>query len=205
MEGCGEARRGKARQARRGKVRRGVAWSGGVWYGTAGMENAKGREMQMVYKFKPGARIKADPQKAGAVLEQLEAENRLTAADLVEVSRPKSAPLHKEFEWNNTKAAAAYREIQARHIINSIEIIRDEREPIRAYFNIVRTDPQYRHIDTIMQQADERAALLNMALRELEAFRRKYAQLVELAAVFEAIDAAALPSRAETGEGIALQ
>lgn len=193
----GEVWQGTAGEAGLGQARRGRAGRG-----TAGMENAKGREMQMVYKFKPGARIKADPQKAGAVLEQLEAENRLTAADLVEVSRPKRAPLHNEFEWNNTKAAAAYREIQARHIINSIEIIRDEREPIRAYFNIVRTDPQYRHIDTIMQQADERAALLNMALRELEAFRRKYAQLVELAAVFEAIDAAALPSRAETGEGM---
>ena len=142
----------------------------------------------MVYKFKTGARIKADAQIAGAELERLEADGNLTAKALVDASRPADAPLHKEFEWDDSIAAEAFREQQARHIINSIEIVREEREPVRAFFTIERTDPQYHHVETIMRQADSRQALLMTALAELKAFERKYAQLTELAAVFEAID-----------------
>ena len=142
----------------------------------------------MVYKFKQGARIKTDAQIAGAELERLEADGNLTAKALVDASRPAEAPLHKEFEWDDSIAAESYREMQARHIINSIEIVREEREPVRAFFNIERTDSQYHHVDVIMRQEDSRQKLLMSALAELKAFERKYAQLTELAAVFEAID-----------------
>lgn len=144
----------------------------------------------MVYKFRTGSRITADPQLAGAQLERLEAENNLTAKALVDMNRPEDAPLHKEFEWDDTKAAEAFREQQARHIINSIEIVREEKEPIRAFFNIERTEPQYKHVDAIMRQEDTRNALLKTALREFMSVKRKYEQLKELAGIFEAIDAA---------------
>lgn len=98
------------------------------------------------------------------------------------------APLHNEFEWNDSVAAEAYRETQARHIINCIEIVREEKEPVRAFFSISRAEPEYRHIDAIMKEEDKRQALLNMALAELLSFKKKYAQLEELAAVFTAID-----------------
>lgn len=142
----------------------------------------------MVYKFKQGAQIKTDAQIAGAELERLEADGNLTAKALVNASRPAEAPLHKEFEWDDSIAAESYREMQARHIINSIEIVREEREPVRAFFKIERTDSQYHHVDVIMRQKDSRQKLLMSALAELKAFERKYAQLTELAAVFEAID-----------------
>ena len=142
----------------------------------------------MVYKFKSGSHIKADPQRAGEMLERLEAENNLTAKALVDANRAEDAPLHNEFEWNDSVAAEAYRETQARHIINCIEIVREEKEPVRAFFSISRAEPEYRHIDAIMKEADKRQALLNMALAELLSFKKKYAQLEELAAVFTAID-----------------
>ena len=142
----------------------------------------------MVYKFKSGSHIKADPQLAGAMLERLEAENNLTAKALVDANRAEDAPLHNEFEWNDSIAAEAYRETQARHIINCIEIVREEKEPVRAFFSISRAEPEYRHIDAIMKEEDKRQALLKLALSELLAFKKKYAQLEELAAVFAAID-----------------
>ena len=147
-------------------------------------------EVIMVYKFKSGSYIKADPQLAGAVLERLEAENNLTAKALVDESRPEDAPLHNEFEWNDSAAAEKYREQQARHIIHSIEIVREESEPVRAFFNIERKDPQYRHIEAIMRKADDRQALIRNALNEFMAVKRKYEQLSELAAIFDAIDQA---------------
>ncbi len=76
----------------------------------------------MVYEWKSASRIKANAQEAGKLFEQLEAENDLTAARVVEESRAESAVLHGEFEWNDTKAANKYREHQARNIINAITI-----------------------------------------------------------------------------------
>lgn len=142
----------------------------------------------MVYKFRQGARIKTDAQIAGVELERLEADGNLTAKALVDASRPADAPLHKEFEWDDSKAAESYREMQARHIINSIEIVREEASPIRAFFNLERTESQYHHVDLIMRKEETRKKLLMNALAELKAFERKYSQLKELAAVFEAID-----------------
>lgn len=142
----------------------------------------------MVYKFKSGSHIKADPQLAGAMLERLEAENNLTAKALVDANRPEDAPLHNEFEWNDSIAAEAYRENQARHIINCIEIVREEKEPVRAFFSISRAESEYHHVDAIMKEEDKRQALLKQALSELVSFERKYRQLEELAAVFAAID-----------------
>lgn len=142
----------------------------------------------MVYQFKAGSRIKADPQMAAEVLEKLDADNNLNAKALVFISRPKDAPLHNEFEWDDSIAAEAYREHQARHIINSLEIVREEKEPVRAYFNIQRTEANYQHITSILKKVDAREQLFRTALSELIAFKKKYATLTEFSKVFDAID-----------------
>lgn len=143
----------------------------------------------MVFTWTAGTRYKTDPNIAGAVCAELEKDGNLTAANLVEASRPKTAPLHSEFEWNNTKAAEEWRKHQARNIIHSLVVVTDdgEQEISRAYFNIERKEPTYESITAIVQNEDKYAALLKQALRELESFRRKYAQIEELATVFAAI------------------
>lgn len=141
----------------------------------------------MVYSFKSGSHIKADAQAAGEMCEKLAAEGRLTARELVEENRPESAPLHGEFEWDNDVAADSWREHQARHIIGCLVIKAEKKEPVRAFFNIQRSEPTYSHIESILQSRDETESLLRTALLELEAFERKYAMLKELAGVFDAI------------------
>ena len=141
----------------------------------------------MTYQFKPGSYIKADAQAAGEMCERLAAEGRLTAGDLVEANRPEDAPLHKAFEWDNDVAGARWREHQARHIIGGLEIRTETQEPVRAFFNIVRQEPEYRHIDSILRSEDQTEKLLKSALAELSAIQRKYAQLEALAGVYRAI------------------
>lgn len=141
----------------------------------------------MKYRFKKAACIKADAQVAGEICEALASEDKLTAKNLVEVSRPEDAPLHNAFEWNDTIAAEAYRENQARYIIRSVEIVEEKAEPVRAFFNIEYKEPEYKHIDAILQCAGDRALLLARAMNELKAFEKKYSQLDELAEVFNAI------------------
>lgn len=142
----------------------------------------------MVFEWKPGSRFKVDANTAGAVCEQLEAAGNLTAKSLLDVSRPESAPLHSEFEWNDTVAAERYREDQARNIIRHLVVRLDERPdtPVRGFFRIEQREPRYTNVNAILTQCDLRAELLRQALEEMAAFQRKYGTLAELAGIFEA-------------------
>lgn len=146
----------------------------------------------MIYKWKSGARAPVSAQVAGEVCEQMSAKGKLTPKALVDASRPEDAPLHKAFEWDDQKAAERYRESQAAYIIRSIEVKREDvTEPVRAFFSVPKdggTSYQYHSVDTILRSTDSRESLLESAKRELEAFTRKYGQLVELAEVIEATE-----------------
>ena len=146
----------------------------------------------MIYKWKSGARAPVSAQVAGEVCEQMSAKGELTPKALVDASRPEDAPLHKAFEWDDQKAAERYRESQAAYIIRSIEVKREDvPEPVRAFFTVPTEGGksyQYHSVDTILRSTDSRESLLEAAKRELEAFTRKYDQLVELAEVIEAAE-----------------
>ena len=143
----------------------------------------------MTYKWKPNSRIKTDSETAGAVMDGLEQQGRLTAKNLLDESRPAEAPLHDEFEWDDIKAAEEYRLQQARHIINCLLIEDDsQQETVRAFFNLADTAPEYRSIRTIMADETQSEALLQAAMQELQAFERKYAQISKFKALFAEIN-----------------
>ena len=143
----------------------------------------------MQYRWKSGARAPVPAQLVGEVCEKLESKGQLTPQKLVDVSRPVDAPLHDAFEWNDTVAAEKYREHQGRYMIRSVEVVRENAEPTRAFVSLSRTskEHQYHSIDAVLQSADDTEQLLQQAKRELAAFKRKYAQLTQLASVFDAI------------------
>lgn len=142
----------------------------------------------MVYQWKAGAQIKADAQTAGAMCMELASEGRLTAKNLLDANRPEDAPLHDAFEWNDGIAAEAWREQQARHIINCLTVNHEATEPTRAFFKIERAENTYQHIDTILESKSDTARLLDMALRELDVFRKKYRSLKQLSELISTID-----------------
>lgn len=174
--------------------RLGVVWRGEAWSGMAGLESLIIiRRSNMVYEWKGASRIKADAQKAGELFEQLEAENDLTAARVVEESRAEDAVLHDEFEWNDSEAANKYREGQARHLINAITIATVKAEgcdkpiPVRAFFN-VSADSTYTSVVSIANSAEKTANLVAQAKRELITFTNKYNAIQSyLSGVFDAI------------------
>ena len=143
------------------------------------------------YSWKPGVWHKVNAQVAGEVCEALEKIGSLTAKNLVDVSRPEDAPLHPEFEWDDAVAAEKFREKQARDIIGHIIVAPAEREtdePVRAWFNIVQSEPTYESIGVILKSPSKYEELKATALRELSRFQKKYRQIAELAPVFDAID-----------------
>lgn len=144
----------------------------------------------MVFEWKPGSRFKVDANTAGTVCKQLEAAGNLSAKSLLDVSRPEDAPLHSEFEWNDSIAAEKYREEQARCIIRHLVVRLDEKPdtPIRGFFRVTQGDARYTDVEAILTQRDARSVLIRQALDELAAFQRKYGNLTELAEVFEAAE-----------------
>lgn len=142
----------------------------------------------MTFEWKPGSRFKVDANTAGAVCEQLEAAGNLSAKSLLDASRPEDAPLHSEFEWNDSVAAEKFREGQARCIIRHLVVRLDEKpdEPVRGFFQITQQEPRYTNVNAILTHRDLRAELIQQALEEMAAFQRKYGTLTELAEVFEA-------------------
>lgn len=142
----------------------------------------------MVYKWNAGYFTKVNPQVAGEVCEQLAAKNKLTAQSLVDISEPETAPLHNAFEWDNQIAGNEWRKHQARNIIHSLVIVREEAEPQKVYFNLDKKENEYTHIDVILSSEDDYQKMMSNALQELITFQRKYARLSALKPVFDAID-----------------
>jgi hypothetical protein len=153
----------------------------------------------MIYQWKPGSAVKVDPQIAGEELDRIRTWNngRLTSEMVVEASRGADAPLHSAFEWDDRKAAQAHRLEQARYVIRSVEIIIDkggeESMPIRAFVSVLRDeDRSFTSTVHALADPDLRAQVLADAWKELEAWRKRHAELVEFARVFSAIDQARL-------------
>ena len=146
----------------------------------------------MVYEWKTASYIKADANIAGKQCEELEKTVGLTAKNLLDANRDESAPLHNEFEWNDGIAAEKYRENQARHIIACLCVKAEtvngkQSEPVRAFLKTA-PESEYQSLNVILQSADSHVAMLSMALRELEVFRKKYEMLAELKPLFDVME-----------------
>lgn len=155
---------------------------------------AKTKAKSLVKKSK-----KSHKEKVREELEQLRLNNggELVAPSAVVefAKRNKRSALHKEFEWNNTKAAQQYRLEQARHLIRLyVNVVPTENGdiPARMYVSLVsdrrKTGGGYRTLQSVMTNDELRHELLQQALDELQRVRRKYQNLQELAPVFAAID-----------------
>ena len=116
-----------------------------------------------------------------------------TPQQIVEKARDEQTELHKCFEWNDDVAAEKYRIVQARQVARSLVIRRTEQQierglpQLRILHKPVGAEG-YRRISFIVQDRDEYAATLEAAMRELRAFKAKYAHLSELSEIMELIE-----------------
>ena len=83
------------------------------------------------------------PDVAAKELERIHQDRgTLKPQDVVDEARPKEAPLHPAFEWNDFIAGEQYRNIQARSLIKVVHVERsDETEPV--YINVNRQESAY--------------------------------------------------------------
>lgn len=129
--------------------------------------------------------FKADAQKC---YEEL-GDNGLTPEQIVEKARDENSELHKCFEWDDTKAAEKYRLTQARSLMcNLVFVTEDQKAETRVFYNLTFEKTEYKPTKLILQKPDEYQLLVQKALGELQAFKKKYAHIKELKKVFEIID-----------------
>jgi hypothetical protein len=142
--------------------------------------------IKYVFREEPVALLnakKADPQKIGLALEKIAADGggRLTPPAVVDAARNPRSPLHRHFEWDDTKAAEAYRLDQARAIIGVIRIEDDAGEPTRAFLSVRDgAGTSYRTAAEVSGSVDLQLAVLKQAERDLEAFGKRYRELQDI-------------------------
>lgn len=147
----------------------------------------------MVYKWKTASRIKADAGSAAEQFAQLDQTVGLTQRTVLDANSPKDAPLHSEFEWNDSAAAEQYRLHQAGHLIRSLIIVpedvpakSDVEAPViavRAYFPV---QGAFQNITAIVEEPDKYELILAQAKSELTAYLNKYNALKELQPIRDA-------------------
>ena len=150
------------------------------------------KEENMIYKWKTGF-FKVSPEVAGKEFERLEGTIGLTAKNVVDASRPKDAPLHKAFEWNNKIAAEKYRQQQAAVMIANLVVTvpaGDEERETRAFVTLTARseEGQFENIKTVLTVSEKRDLLLEQARKDAKIFADKYATLSELAGVINQIN-----------------
>lgn len=99
----------------------------------------------------------------------------------VKASRSPKAPTHSMFEWDDSAAASAYRLVQARIIVNSleVEIVSKSTKPshVRAY---IGSSERGNYVATLEASDEELSAAEQKCLEQMRNFRQRY-KSIELA------------------------
>lgn len=118
------------------------------------------------------------------------ARGELTPQLVVDEARPKDAPLHDRFEWDNKVAGEAYRRVQAQQLIRSVRIEytsepAGERKFIRGFHSLRESGDTerdgYAPTEEIVQDELSTRILLRQCEREIADLKRKYGHLAEFA------------------------
>lgn len=146
------------------------------------------------YEFADGARFQAganrNPDKVGNALERIRGKNhgQLRPRDVVDEARNPKHVLHNHFEWDDGLAADEHRLEQARRLIRAVVAVYElpEPTPVRAFISIPADG--YSSLPEVFADPTTREAIVERALKEAEAWRKRYEDLHELKEIFKAIE-----------------
>jgi len=154
-------------------------------------------QIEYALDFQPKVNVGKGPHDAASIAAELlriETKRRvLRPTDVVEEARDPDSPLHRYFSWDDGEAAQKWREDQARGLIASVRVkitTTPERPPLRAFLHVPSTGQaqHYGSAAKVMSDPERRRLVLSRALTELDSFKKRYAEIEELAVVFAAAE-----------------
>ena len=139
----------------------------------------------------------------------------LDPSHVVVAARDAESVLHDEFEWDDDSAAEQYRLAQAGALIRRVKftVVKQDATSKQVALTTTRAyqsrpskrrgdEKGYESVQDIMRDPEKRDELIHQVLRELNAYRKRYRDLVALSSVWNAIDdAIAEIGEAPTGQG----
>lgn len=142
----------------------------------------------------PGYRFKVNAEIAKREIVKLKDKSNgvVNPDDLVEISKPKNAPLHDAFEWDDSICGVRYRRHQAQSMIRAVEIEYPDIGKAPAFLgvqiisgrgNVCRRG----YADAVVAIQTNGNQLLTEALARLEALKNRYKMLKELTDVWTAV------------------
>lgn len=131
-------------------------------------------------------------------LEQLAKQHNgyLMVDDVLNAAKDPQCILHKHFQWDDSKAAEAYRKMQARHLIQKCTVTVDKAPdvPVRAFVSLAQDQYSgggYRMTVDVLSNEDLKAQLIHEMTITLIKWRKRIELLdKEEAAVIEALEGA---------------
>lgn len=123
---------------------------------------------------------KADAQKVAD--EIMAIGDEATPHQIVDKAKDKSTELHKCFTWDNKVAAEKWRLQEARNIVGCLVFTRTEEQQDKPEIRFFHKNDGggYKPSTYVFTHAEEHEKLLQCAMAELAAFKRKYKNLTEL-------------------------
>jgi hypothetical protein len=110
---------------------------------------------------------------------------QLTSEGIVEEAANEKSPIHKAFEWDNSKAAHQYRLDQARTLTRAVVVLKSpELEPVKAYTLTVHEAGVTEYVPTqiVIQNKEMLSYSINRAISDLLSAAGRIEQLLESAA-----------------------
>jgi hypothetical protein len=144
---------------------------------------------------------------AAAITKIAKREGACQPQRLVETASDPASPLHPLFTWDNAQAAKNWRTHEARFVIGSIVEVHMTATGTRvqpAFVSVGHRETTqgagggYRPVSIVMADQGFTDEALSDALAQLQALRRRYESLKELAPIWQAIDEV-------TGEELAIE
>ena len=126
--------------------------------------------MKKIYKARQGAMF--DDSEAQIIGETITKLKVITPENIVNEAKAKSSPIHKFFEWDNSKAAEQYRLQQARdltnHIIITIETNNEQIET-KAFHSVSENGKRF-YVTSVeaISNDDYRLQLLKQMIKTME-------------------------------------
>ena len=146
------------------------------------------------------ADVSAESKRAALLAIAASNDGRLLPEAIVNAASALDSPLHDEFDWNDEEAAAKYRLVQAGALVRRlrITIVRENSATKTLQVHTTRAfqsrpsqrsrDGGYESVQDILSDADKRTEMIAQVLAEMNAYRKRYADLVELSEIWNAVD-----------------